>query len=213
MRQLASIFCIVAVLQGLPAIVQAQTPPPAEPPTDNIEQVVAAQLMTNYPDGEFHPERMISRAELASILVKAFGLNKRATANQETPVEVQDVPNSHWAYQDIQTVLKTGIMKGYRGDMFFPNQRVSRAEAFAIFAQAYGVYQFPDNIVAEVLARYPDADAIPDWAKKSLATALDSGFVNTDGQGNIYPLQPITRGDMAFALGKYLDLQRKPGAF
>lgn len=196
-----------------PTSPESSTPPASQLAPDNIQQVVAANLMANYPDGQFHPERMISRAELAAILVKAFQLDKRVAANPETPTEVQDVPASHWAYKDIQTVLKTGIMKGYRGNMFFPNQKVNRAEAFAILAQAYGVYQFSDNIVAEILAKYPDADAIPDWAKKSVATALDSGFVNTDAQGNIYPLQPITRGDMAYALSKYLELQKKPESF
>jgi len=32
---------------------------------DPIEQVLAAGLMDNYPDGQFHSEQLISRAELA----------------------------------------------------------------------------------------------------------------------------------------------------
>ncbi|MER3587620.1 MAG: S-layer protein, partial [Mastigocladus sp. ERB_26_1] len=32
-------------------------------------------------------------------------------------------------------------------------------------------------------------------------------FVNTDTQGNIYPLKPMTRGDMAYVLSKYLQRQ------
>jgi ribosomal protein L27 len=48
---------------------------------------------------------------------------------------------------NMQTVLKTDIMKGYRGNMFFPNQKVTRAEWLAIFAQAYGVFQFPDQTI------------------------------------------------------------------
>lgn len=178
---------------------------PASPsPNDPISQVVAAGLMSNLTDGQFHPELFISRAELASILVRSFGLDKRAAANQAGIIEVQDVPASYWAFKDIQTVLKTGIMKGYRGNMFFPNQKVTRAEALAIFAQAYGVFQFPDNTVEEILSPYPDAASIPVWARKSLATALNAGFVNTDAQKSINPLQPMTRADMAYALSQYL---------
>lgn len=207
MRQFASTLCIFVVLQGFPAIVQAQAQP-VQPPSDPIEQVVTAGLMSNLPDGQFHSERLISRAELASILVKAFQLDKRAAANQESLIEVQDVPASHWAFNDIQTVLKTGIMKGYRGNMFFPNQKVTRAEAFAIFAQAYGVFQFPDNTIEGILAKYSDAASIPSWARKSLATGLNEGFVNIYEPNNIYPLQPMTRGDMAYALSKYLERQQ-----
>jgi S-layer homology domain len=187
-----------------PNSIPPQVQPASPSPRDPVSQVVAAGLMSNLADGQFHPELFISRAELASILVRSFGLDKRAAANQAGTVAVQDVPASYWAFKDIQTVLKTGIMKGYRNNMFFPNQKVTRAEALAIFAQAYGVFQFPDNTVEEILSQYPDAASIPAWAKKSLATALNVGFVNTDAQKNINPLQPMTRADMAYALSQYL---------
>ncbi|MEB3179522.1 MAG: S-layer homology domain-containing protein [Nostocaceae cyanobacterium] len=212
MRQLLGTLSLVALLQSFPLSVYAQIPTSSTVSFAAIEQVVAANLMNNYPDGNFYPERFISRAELASTLVKAFQLDKRQAATQENVISVPDVPTSHWAYKDIQTVLKTGIMKGYRDNMFFPNQRVTRAEAFAIFAQAYGVFQFPDNTVEEILSTYPDAVAIPTWAKRAMATAVNEGFVNLDYQGNIKPSQPMTRGDMAYALSKYLQRQQKPSS-
>ncbi|WP_148298189.1 S-layer homology domain-containing protein [Synechocystis sp. PCC 7509] len=181
-----------------------QIQPALPAPDDVVSKVVAAGLMSYLTDGQFHPELFISRAELASILVRSFGLAQRAAASQASTVEVQDVPPSYWAFKDIQTVLKTGIMKGYRGNMFFPNQKVTRAEAFAIFAQAYGVFQFPDNTVEDTLSQYPNAASIPAWARKSLATSLNAGFVNVDAQNNINPLQPMTRFDMAYALSQYL---------
>jgi hypothetical protein len=163
--------------------------------------------MNNFPDGQFYAERLINRAELASVLVKAFDLDKRLINQQQQSIFIPDVPISHPAYQDIQIVLKTDIMKGYRGNMFFPNQRVTRAEGLAIFAQAYGVFQFPDDTVNEILSSHPDAKSIPDWAKKAIATVVAEEFINMDTQGNIYPLRPMTRGDLAYVLSKYL--QRK----
>ena len=187
-----------------PNSIPLQIKPASPAPNDAVSKVVAAGLMNYLTDGQFHPELFISRAELASILVRSFGLAQRAAASQAGTVEVQDVSPSYWASKDIQTVLKTGIMKGYRGNMFFPNQKVTRAEALAIFAQAYGVFQFPDNTVEDILSQYPDAASIPAWARKSLATSLNAGFVNIDTQNNINPLQPMTRADMAYALSQYL---------
>lgn len=182
----------------------------AEQTFDPIEQVVAAGLMTKDTNGNFNPERILTRAELASILVKTFRLEQRAST-QKPAIAVQDVPNSHWAYNDIQVILKTGIMSGYREGMFYPNQRVSRAEGLAIFAQAYGVFQFPDQNQSEILAKYPDSGTIPGWAQKSLATALYEGFVNVDPTTNrINPLNPMTRADMAYALSQYLERQQNP---
>ncbi len=208
MRQLSITLSLVALLQ-LPATAQTQVPETTSgTPSDLIQQVTAVKWMTNFSDGKFYPERLLSRAELASIMVKVFGLNNRQAVSKENLV-IPDVPRSHWAFNDIQTVLKTDIMKGYRGNQFFPNQRVTRAEALAIFAQAYGVFQFPDEAVNEILASYPDEKSIPAWARKAIATVATEGFLNTDAQSNISPLRPVTRGDMAYVLSRYLQRQQQ----
>ncbi|MEH2067783.1 MAG: S-layer homology domain-containing protein [Nostoc sp.] len=209
MRHLSITLSLLALLQNLPAIAQAQVSQPTSgTPSDSIQQVVAVKWMTNFSDGNFYPERLVSRAELASIMVKAFRLDKRQAVSKENLV-IPDVPASYWAFNDIQTVLKTDIMKGYRGNQFFPNQRVTRAEAFAIFAQAYGVFQFSDDTVDEILAAYPDEKSIPSWARKAIATVVSEGFLSTDAQNNISPLKPVTRGDMADVLSKYLQRQKQ----
>jgi hypothetical protein len=208
MRKLSITLSLVALLQ-LPAIAQTQVPETTSgTPSDLIQQVTAVKWMTNFSDGKFYPERLLSRAELASIMVKVFGLNNRQAVSKENLV-IPDVPRSHWAFNDIQTVLKTDIMKGYRGNQFFPNQRVTRAEALAIFAQAYGVFQFPDEAVNEILASYPDEKSIPAWARKAIATVATEGFLNTDAKSNISPLRPVTRGDMAYVLSRYLQRQQQ----
>jgi hypothetical protein len=207
MRQLSITLSLVALLQNLPAIAQVSESTSGIL-SDSIQKVTAVKWMTNYPDGKFYPERLLSRAELASIMVKAFRLDKRQAVNRENLV-IPDVPRSYWAFNDIQTVLKTDIMKGYRGNEFFPNQKVTRAEALAIFAQAYGVFQFPDEAVNEILASHPDEKSIPGWARKAIATVVTEGFLNTDAQGNISPLKPVTRGDMAYVLSKYLQRQQR----
>jgi len=209
MRQLSIVLSIVALLQNLPAIAQVPVPETASAiPSDSIQKVITAKLMTNFSDGKFYPERLLTRAELASIMVKAFRLDKRQAVSKENLV-IPDVTPSNWAFNDIQIALKTDIMKGYRGNMFFPNQRVTRAEAFAIFAQAYGVFQFPDDTVNETLSSSPDQASIPAWARKAIATVVTEGFINTDAQGNIAPLRPMTRGDMAYLLSKYLQRQQQ----
>ncbi|MEG4247560.1 S-layer homology domain-containing protein [Microcoleus sp. Pol10D4] len=203
-KKLVIIFWAIALAQGVPMAVQSQQI------IDPIDRVVSAGLMNKDASGNFNADGIVSRADLAMILVKTFGLERRKTA-QKPDRELPDVPKSYWAYSAIQTALKTGTMSGYRDGMFFPNQKVTRAEALAIFAQAYGVFQFPDPSISEILANYPDAGEIPNWARKSMATALYEGFVNIDLATNkINPLKPMTRGDIAYALSKYLERQVRP---
>ncbi len=200
MNRLLTILSLAVILQ-FPTLVKAEQ-------FSHVEKVVSAGLMTKDATGNFNPDRILSRAELASLLVNTFELDKRQAVREINDFAIRDVPSSHWAYRDIQTVLKTGVMSGYRDGMFFPNQRVSRAEGLAILAQAYGVFQFPQSSINEILAKYPDAGQIPEWARKSLATALYEGFVNLHPNNQIKPLDPMTRGDMAYALSQYLERQQ-----
>jgi hypothetical protein len=221
MQRLLSAISLVILLQGLQLVVQAQSVPVAPPfgepielttpVVDPIATVVAAGLMTKDANGNFRENDLLSRAELASILVKTFQLNKRSAATQGEAVPVDDVSPNYWGYKDIQIVLKTGTMTGYRGRLFYPNQKMTRAEALAIFAQAYGVYQFPDATVDAILARYSDSQNIPAWARKAMATALNESFVNVETD-RINPLQPITRRDLAYALSQYVARQNNPNA-
>ncbi|KOR36439.1 MULTISPECIES: S-layer homology domain-containing protein [Planktothricoides] len=199
MKRLLTILSLTLILQ-MPTLVNAEE-------FSHVEKVVSAGLMTKDPTGNFNSNRILSRAELASLLVRTFELDNRQALVSTNDFTLRDVPSSHWAYRDIQIVLKTGVMNGYRDGMFFPNQRVNRAEGLAILAQAYGVFQFPQNNINELLAKYPDAGQIPDWARKSIATAIYEGFVNIGPNNQIKPLEPMTRGDMAYALSQYLERQ------
>jgi hypothetical protein len=102
-------------------------------------------------------------------------------------------------------------MNSYRDGLFFPDRKITRAEAFAIFAQAYGVFQLPEETIASILRKYRDSAEIPDWAQKPMATALSEGFVNVETNKNlINPLEPMTREDMVYTLSKYLERQQRP---
>lgn len=204
MERFISALSLTLLLTGLAAVAQVQ--PSFRNP---IKPVVEAGLMTRFQNGDFRGEEAISRAELARILVKTFNL-EHYPPKQASMVQLEDVSPSYWAYNDIQLVLRNGIMTGYREGRFYPDQRVTRAEAFAIFAQAHGVFQFSDQAIREVLAPYPDAAKIPNWARKSMATALYEGFVNLKDQNQIDPLSPMTRKDMAYALNLYLARQQTP---
>jgi hypothetical protein len=207
-RRFFSILAFIALLQYFPTQAYAQQQNGSKQPSESeIKQIVAANWMSNYPDNKFYPEKILTRSELASIMVKVFRLDKRPAASQ-SDVVLADVPASHPAFRNIQLVVKTNIMKGYRGNLFFPNQKVTRAEGLAIFAQAYGVFQFSDETVREILAPYADAALIPTWARQAIATVAAEGFINTDAQNNISPLKPMTRGDMAYVLSQYLQRQQ-----
>jgi hypothetical protein len=104
-KKLVCVFFAIAITQGVPMAVKAQQI------IDPIDRVVNAGLMNKDASGNFNAESIVSRADLAVILVKTFGLQRRKTA-QKPDIELPDVPKSYWAYSAIQTALKTGTMSG-----------------------------------------------------------------------------------------------------
>ena len=90
-------------------------------------------LFTGMPDGNFLPNRSITRAELAVVIARL----KDATYNG---VSLFNDIASHWAEAEINAAAYNGWINGYDGlgGQFLPNQPVTRAEAAAIITRAYG---------------------------------------------------------------------------
>ena len=82
-------------------------------------------IVSGYPDGTFQPNGLVTRAELATILVQFF-LPENAGA-----VPFSDVPENHWAYQYIADAYADGFIYGYPDGTFRPDDNASRVE-FAV---------------------------------------------------------------------------------
>uniref|UniRef100_A0A7C3VSQ4 S-layer homology domain-containing protein n=1 Tax=Planktothricoides sp. SpSt-374 TaxID=2282167 RepID=A0A7C3VSQ4_9CYAN len=175
---------------------------------EQIQQVIDVGIMSNYPDGLFHPERGMVRAELAAILVKNFDLGVREGNGEE--IILRDVPRNHWAYEEIQIVVRTGIMTVDDRGRFLPDLPVTRAAGWAAFAQAYGVLPFGEGEVARLLSPYQDRGEIPGWGREAIATMVFEELINVNGS-RLYPDRPITRGEMVYTLSQYLAKQQNPG--
>ncbi len=93
-----------------------------------------------------------------------------------------DLAENHWAYDDVQTLVKDGTVSGYGDGTFRPNGTVTRAE----FVKMLGMINEtrPQN--------YSDVPA-EHWAYKYV---MSSGFPETE-TNNFFPDTPITRGLVA----------------
>jgi hypothetical protein len=73
----------------------------------SIEELVAMGAISGYPDGSFAPDKGISRAEFAVVLIKAFKLEPKAG-------KVFADTTEHWAKDSIAAANGYGIISGYR---------------------------------------------------------------------------------------------------
>lgn len=92
----------------------------------SIAAVAEAGIITGREASKFSPDGQLTRAEMATILKRAYNL----TGTSALPFK--DVKSSHWAFEAIQTVYQNQLTGGYPDNTFRPNSSITRAE-FATF--------------------------------------------------------------------------------
>ncbi|NJL49066.1 MAG: S-layer homology domain-containing protein [Leptolyngbyaceae cyanobacterium SM2_5_2] len=138
-----------------------------------LTDLAARQLVAGFPDGSFRPAATMTRAELATQLVRVFDLVNHVPASQ-----YPDVPPSHWAGDSISRALQMRFLTGFPDQTFRPDQNATRLEV--IMALANGLSLRSSRPPQTALQVYQDAQQIPDWAKVPLVAALDAGLMAID---------------------------------
>lgn len=92
-----------------------------------IEAAAQRGYLKGYSDGTFGPGKNITRAEMASILVKIVS-DKTVTRNAELK-DFVDVPDGQWYTNAVRLAALYELVTGYPDGTFRPEQQLTRAEA------------------------------------------------------------------------------------
>lgn len=88
-------------------------------------------------DGRFYPARTISRAEVAAMMVRAFGKEEIARMMKGV-TKFDDVSADYWASGYIAVAADLGLVSGKSTTIFAPNDNVTYSELCAILVRALG---------------------------------------------------------------------------
>ncbi|MGE6368821.1 S-layer homology domain-containing protein [Planococcus kocurii] len=122
------------------------------------------------------------------------------TTSASAAAPLKDVATTHWAYQDIQSLLGKNVLTGYSNGTFKPEQDVTRAQAAKIIALAAGIEPLNPKT-----ASYPDV-ATGHWAFGYIEALKKEGVIHGKGNGLYAPDDKLTRGQMAKILTEGFDL-------
>lgn len=147
---------------------------------------------TGYEDGSFRPDRPVTRAELAVLLVRAFEL---PGAGRE-PAFADGATMAAWARPHVAAVQAAGFMSGYEDGSFRPDRHVTRAELAVVLARALGL---PLDTTIQ-LSRFADAERIPSWARPSAVALVEAGIVRGKSGNRFAPLDNATRAEVCSLL-------------
>lgn len=94
---------------------------------DAVTTLAGTGAINGYPDGNFYPNRTITRAEMASMIYRFLGLN------EEFDNQFSDVVNeSAWYYNAVTILGGLNIVNGMGDGTFAPAETANRAQAAQI---------------------------------------------------------------------------------
>ena len=168
-----------------------------------IEALAAREIINGMGDGTFAPNATMTRAQYATITVKALGLTP------QTNSKFKDVPANAWYAAYVGTASTYGIVKGVSDTEFNPNGTITRQEAAVMTIRAAKLCgldtTMSDAEQNDVLCEYMDYRQIATWAKESMAYCYWNEILNTDDL-NAEPKREILRCEVAEMLYRMLQL-------
>ena len=103
-----------------------------------IEMLVALGIVDGYEDGTYRPEKVVTRAEMAKLMVVALGYSDLVTGSKSNFSDTQ----GHWADAYIALAAGKGIVIGDGDGKFRPDSTVSYDEAITMLVRGLG---YTDN--------------------------------------------------------------------
>jgi len=129
--------------------------------------------------------------------------NKTGVSDQ---VYFSDLPPTHWAFREVNTLANKGIIKGYDNGAFRPQQNISRQEFAVLVGRIAG---FESKAIPNYSLSYKDADQIVGWARPSVSAATYLKILQGDAEGKFNPQAPVSRAEIAAVLIRLINKEKE----
>ena len=150
----------------------------------SLEQAIDDGLL-NGSNGKIDGQGLLTRAQMAAIVSRAFGAAKTASLD-----DYRDVLPSAWYYSDMGKAVKMGAFQGANG-LLNPDAPITREEAFTVLARAFAL-----EGGSATLEDFVDGGTVSSWASESVAALVAGGYVN-GANGMLNLKNNITRAEFA----------------
>lgn len=142
--------------------------------------------LLNGSDGKILPKGLLTRAQMATMVNRAFASSAKASLTSFT-----DMVPGVWHYDEMAKSVQMGAFQGADGKLS-PNDPITREQAFAVLARAFGLADGK----ASSLDKFSDGAQVSAWARGAVAALVEQGYV-TGADGALNPQSYITRAEFA----------------
>jgi hypothetical protein len=168
-----------------------------------ITNLATRGIVAGYTDGTFKPNAAITRAEFATMLAKALGLNITNTTTAFT-----DVAQDSWDYGPVNAAAAAGLVVGYGGTtQFGPYTLITREQMAVMVAKALGTKA--PTVNGTELSAFNDASQVSSWALTGVEESVKAGIVIGMSADHLAPLAHATRAQAAAMIYQLLNFLGK----
>ncbi|MFC5531409.1 S-layer homology domain-containing protein [Cohnella yongneupensis] len=170
----------------------------------DIALMANKQLVNGDSPDKYAPDRSISRAEFASMLVRALGLDTSLGGK----ATFSDVKSDAWYAASVATAARFGIVTGLSDGTFRPDRNITRAEMAVMLSRAKKLVDkdtaAPSAANLQTLFSQ-DYAQIGEWAQASVAQVAGSGIMQGRAANTFAPDAATTRAEAAVVLKRLLQ--------
>lgn len=167
-----------------------------------VEALASRGLIRGLEDGTFQPDRAVTRAEFAALVVASF-----PSLPEVKPLTTfVDVPADFWAKNVIFKAQQQGFLSGYPDQTFRPNDSITRVQGMVAIANGLAL----PSASASTLSIYSDRAQIPSYAASAIAAATQNRLIiNYPDPQQLRPHESLSRAEVSTLVYQGLAYQGK----
>ncbi|MCI9587364.1 MAG: leucine-rich repeat protein [Oscillospiraceae bacterium] len=163
---------------------------------DAVAYVSGEGLMTGITADTFAPNGTTTRGMIVTILHRLEGSPAAESAG------FTDVPGNQWYTGAVNWAAANDIVSGYGGDLFGPNDPITREQMAAILYR-YAAYKGYDVSARADLSAFTDLPQVSAYAAEPLQWAKALGLVGGKTADTLVPKGSATRAEVATILMRF----------
>ena len=153
------------------------------------------QYLIGYPDGNFGPNKGMTRAEAATMFTRL--LRQRPAKGQRYNAGLNDIHAGDWYANTVGYAVQRGIVSGYPDGSFKPNKPITRAEFAAIASRFDALAQGNDIAFSDLAPSH--------WGYNAIRSAATKGWISGYPDNTFRPEQAITRAEVTAITNRMLN--------
>ncbi|OXM87313.1 S-layer homology domain-containing protein [Paenibacillus rigui] len=166
-----------------------------------VQSMANKLIVQGTTDEKFAPDRTVTRAEFAALLVRTLGLT--SSIDPKSKASFNDIQMKDWYNGVIAAAAEHRLVSGFEDGTYRPDDQMTRQEMTVMI---YRAMQFAGYSQGTSSApSFSDEKEVAGWAKEAMAALANMQIINGVTANKFAPNQTATRAESTVILNRMLN--------